>query len=100
MGERHDGFRVRRSEAQPELVSALDLFERFRRGEDGAIDLLLERSLPPLKRWARGRLPAWALAAADSQELVQSAVMRTLPRLKNVEIRHPGALQAYLRQAI
>ena len=60
----------------------------------------MERSLPPLRRWARGRLPVWARSLADTQDLVQNAVIRSLPHLKHFEVRHPGALQAYLRQVI
>jgi len=82
------------------LTSTLELLERFKQGDDEAMDLLVERSLPPLKRWARGRLPHWARGTADTQDLVQDAVVRALPRLKAFEARHPGALQAYLRQAI
>jgi RNA polymerase sigma factor (sigma-70 family) len=82
------------------LTSTLDLLERFKQGDDQAVSLLVERSLPPLKRWARGRLPQWARGTADTQDLVQDAVIRALPRLKSFEARHPGALQAYLRQAI
>jgi RNA polymerase sigma-70 factor (ECF subfamily) len=82
------------------LTSTLELLERFKQGDDEAVNLLVERSLPPLKRWARGRLPQWARGTADTQDLVQDAVVRALPRLKLFEARHPGALQAYLRQAI
>jgi len=82
------------------LTSTLELLERFKQGDDEAVNLLIERSLPPLKRWARGRLPHWARGTADTQDLVQDAVVRALPRLKAFEARHPGALQAYLRQAI
>ena len=82
------------------LTSTIDLLERFKKGDDKAVDLLVERSLPPLKRWARGRLPQWARGVAETQDLVQDAVIRALPRLKTFEARHPGALQAYLRQAI
>lgn len=82
------------------LTSTIDLLERFKQGDEQAVGLLVERSLPPLKRWARGRLPQWARATADTQDLVQDAVIRALPRLKSFEARHPGALQAYLRQAI
>lgn len=82
------------------LTSTLELLERFKQGDDEAINLLVERSLPPLKRWARGRLPHWARGTADTQDLVQDAVTRALPRLRAFEARHPGALQAYLRQAI
>ena len=82
------------------LTSTVELLERFKQGDDEAVSLLVERSLPPLKRWARGRLPRWARENADTQDLVQDAVVRALPRLKSFEARHPGALQAYLRQAI
>jgi RNA polymerase sigma-70 factor, ECF subfamily len=82
------------------LTSTIDLLERFKQGDDGAVSLLVERSLPPLKRWARGRLPRWARGIDDTQDLVQDAIVRALPRLKTFEARHPGALQAYLRQAI
>lgn len=82
------------------LTSTIDLLERFKQGDDKAVSLLVERSLPPLKRWARGRLPQWARGIDDTQDLVQDAIVRALPRLKTFEARHPGALQAYLRQAI
>ena len=83
-----------------QLTSTIDLLERFKRGDDEAVATLVARSLPPLRRWARGRLPAWARSLADTQDLVQNAVIRSLPHLKEFEARHPGALQAYLRQAI
>jgi RNA polymerase sigma-70 factor (ECF subfamily) len=82
------------------MISTIDLLERFRGGDDGAVDQLVERSLPPLKRWARGRLPTWARSLADTQDLVQDAIIRAMPHLKTFEARHAGALQAYLRQAI
>ena len=58
------------------------------------------RHLTPLKRWARGRLPHWARDAEDTDDLVQDALLQTFKRLDAVEIRGPGALQAYLRQAV
>lgn len=83
-----------------DLTSTIDLLDRFKRGDEGAVGLLVERSLPPLRRWARGRLPMWARGLADTQDLVQDAVIRALPHLKHFEAKHAGALQAYLRQAI
>jgi RNA polymerase sigma-70 factor (ECF subfamily) len=82
------------------MTSTIDLLERFKHGDEEAIGLLVERSIPPLKRWARGRLPQWARSLAETQDLVQNAVVRALPHLKTFEARHPGALQAYLRQAV
>ena len=90
------------NEPQPPtaLTSTIDLLERFKQGDEVAVNLLVERSLPPLKRWARGRLPQWARGIEETQDLVQNAVIRALPKLKTFEAKHPGALQAYLRQAI
>jgi RNA polymerase sigma-70 factor (ECF subfamily) len=82
------------------LTNTIDLLERFKNGDEQAVAQLLQRSVPPLKRWARGRLPQWARSIEDTQDLVQDAVIRALPKLKNFEVRHPGALQAYLRQSI
>jgi RNA polymerase sigma factor (sigma-70 family) len=83
-----------------DLLSTLDLLERFKSGDQQAVALLVERSIPPLRRWARGRLPGWARGIAETQDLVQTALMRALPRLREFQARHPGALQAYLRQAV
>ncbi len=82
------------------LTSTVTLLQRFKQGDQEALTLLLERSLPPLRRWARGRLPQWARQIEETQDLVQSAVIRAMPRLQGFEARHPGALQAYLRQAV
>lgn len=83
-----------------DLTSTLELLDRFKQGDNEAVGLLVERSLPPLRRWARGRLPVWARGLAETQDLIQDAVIRAIPHFKNFEARHPGALQAYLRQAI
>jgi RNA polymerase sigma-70 factor (ECF subfamily) len=100
MTESRDDLSTHKPQSPLGLTSTIDLLDRFKQGDDDAVGLLVERSLPPLKRWARGRLPQWARGLAETQDLVQDAVMRALPRLKTFEARHPGALQAYLRQAI
>ena len=88
------------TEGTSDLTSTIELLDRYKHGDDEAVNLLVERSLPPLKRWARGRLPDWARSLAETQDLVQDAVIRAITHLKHFEARHPGALQAYLRQAI
>src|SRR5262245_59821821 len=80
--------------------STLTLLERARAGDQAAIDALFERCVPPLLRWARGRLPRWARDLADTQDVVQDAVLQTFKQLKTFEARGEGALQAYLRQAV
>jgi RNA polymerase sigma-70 factor, ECF subfamily len=81
-------------------LSTVDLLERFKQGDEEAVDQLVERSIPPLRRWARGRLPQWARSLEETQDVVQHAVLCALPRLKTFTARHPGALQAYLRRAV
>jgi RNA polymerase sigma factor (sigma-70 family) len=82
------------------MTNTIELLERFKKGDEEAVSILVERSIPPLKRWARGRLPLWARSLAETQDLVQNAVLRALPHLKSFEAKNPGALQAYLRQAV
>jgi RNA polymerase sigma-70 factor (ECF subfamily) len=100
MADRHDGSEPRQTQSLPDLMTTIELLDRYKGGDDAAMSLLLERSLPPLRRWARGRLPQWARSTAETNDLIQNAVIRALPHLKSFEVRHPGALQAYLRQAI
>ena len=82
------------------LENTISLLARAKEGDAGALDEIVKRSLPPLRRWARGRLPQWARGLDDTQDLVQDAVLRTLPRLQTFQAAHPGALQAFLRQAV
>ena len=65
-----------------------------------ALEALLERCLPGLKRWAHGRLPAYARGTLDTSDLVQEAAMHVLARLDKFEARHVGAMQAYLRMSV
>jgi RNA polymerase sigma-70 factor (ECF subfamily) len=82
------------------LTDTVDLLARARAGDRRSAEALFERCLPPLRRWARGRLPQYARELADTHDLVQDTVMHTLHRLDAFEARGPGALLAYLRQAI
>jgi RNA polymerase sigma-70 factor (ECF subfamily) len=78
----------------------LDLLERAKAGDSMALDALIGRYLPRLRRWAKGRLPGWARDLADTQDLVQETVTQAFKRIDQFEPRGEGALQAYLRQAL
>lgn len=80
--------------------TTVELLARARQGDHAAIERLFARHLGPLQRFARGRLPAWARDMTDTDDLVQEALLQTFKRLEAFESRHPGALQAYLRQAV
>jgi RNA polymerase sigma factor (sigma-70 family) len=77
-----------------------DLLDRYRAGDPKALDQLFERLLPSLRRWARGRIPPFARAEQDTADIVQDTVLRALRNLDRFELRHEGALQAYLRSAV
>ena len=85
---------------QPAWPSTLTLLTRARGGDSSALDELFGRYMPSLRRWARGRLPAWARDLADTQDLVQDTLFETFKHVEGFEHRGHGALQAYLRQSI
>ena len=87
------------SEGAGDLTSTIELLDRFKQGDErrsacwssvpSAAEAVGERTASPV-----------CAGLADTQDLVQDAVIRAFPQLKTFEARHPGALQAYLRQAI
>lgn len=45
-------------------------------------------------------MPQWARDVADTQDLVQEAVVHAFRKIEGFEHRGEGALRAYLRQAV
>lgn len=88
------------AERPSEPESTLHLIERARSGDQDAVNRLFARHAGPLRRWAAGRLPKWARDLSDTDDLVQETLLRTFQRIGAFEVRGPGALQAYLRQAV
>jgi len=88
------------ADTRPDGEASFELLALVRAGNDEALDRLLSRHLPRLRRWATGRLPGWARDRGDTDDLVQETVVQTLKRLGTFEPTREGALQAYLRQAV
>ena len=87
----------------PALLSdepTIELVIKAREGDRMAVEALLQRSIPSLRRFAHGRLPAAARGSLDTGDLVQETVLHVLRRLDTFEPRHVGAMQAYLRQSV
>jgi RNA polymerase sigma-70 factor, ECF subfamily len=80
--------------------SSLTLLARARSGDAEALDQLLQRYLPRLRRWASGRLPQTARNLLDTEDIVQETAIKAVRNLGRIEIRDDGALQAYLRRAL
>ena len=87
-------------ELNPAAESSLDLLDRARAGDESALNTLMARHLPRLRRWATGRLPRWVRDVTDTDDLVQDTLLRTFKRIDRFEARGEGALQAYLRQGV
>jgi RNA polymerase sigma factor (sigma-70 family) len=82
------------------LESSVELIRRAQKGDDDALNRLLARYLPRLRRWASGRLPRHARELGDTNDVVQDAVIATLRNLRRFEVRGEGALQGYLRLSV
>ena len=80
--------------------TSLALLRRAQEGDASALDELLARYLPRMRRWARGRLQPGVRGALDTDDLVQDALLRTLRHWGDFEPKHEAALEAYLRQAV
>jgi RNA polymerase sigma-70 factor (ECF subfamily) len=89
---------AREEPLRPEAT--IELLDRVKRGDDAALEVLLGRCIPALRRWAHGRLPLSSRGMLETADLVQDTVLAAMRRLGVFEARHQGALQAYLRQAV
>jgi RNA polymerase sigma factor (sigma-70 family) len=86
--------------APPDPASTVELVLLAKQGNQSALDTLFARHAAPLRRWASGRLPRWARDLADTEDLVQEALLQTFKRIDDFEARGAGCLHAYLRQAV
>jgi RNA polymerase sigma-70 factor, ECF subfamily len=80
--------------------TTIELLTRAKAGDALALERIVARCLPALRRWAHGRLPSYVRDIQDTSDLVQDTVLAALKRIDHFEARHEGALQAYLRQAL
>jgi RNA polymerase sigma-70 factor (ECF subfamily) len=71
-----------------------------REGDDEALEALLARLLPRLRRWAHGRLPQSERGLLETGDVVQMVAAKAVRRFAAIEIEHSAALGYYLRQAI
>jgi RNA polymerase sigma-70 factor (ECF subfamily) len=80
--------------------STLIVLSQAQQGNKSAVRILIERALPPVRRWAHGRIPAAGRQEADTEDVLQDAVLRTLKRAPQFQYRTVDALQRYLRVSV
>ena len=88
------------SDADTSVTTSNHLLRLAQQGDAGALNELLARYAPRLRRWAAGRLPRWARDVADTNDLVQESLLRTFRKIETIDAERTGSLQAYLRQAV
>ena len=76
------------------------LLQLARRGNPSAVEELFKRYRSWLRRWARGRMPAWVRDGIDTSDLVHDALCRTFVRLESFRSNRTAALRAYLQRAV
>ena len=81
----------------PEVT--IHLLMLARSGDRAALERLLERCLPPLRRFAHGRLP-YPRGMNDTADVVQDVVIAAIGRIDSFEARYQGSLLDYLRRAV
>lgn len=88
------------SSAPPSSHASDDLFARAKLGDTSALGQLIARYMPRLHRWAHGRLHRAARSTVDTSDVVQDALLRSLPRVGRIDVSTERALAAYLREAV
>jgi RNA polymerase sigma-70 factor (ECF subfamily) len=84
----------------PSPEETMALLRRVRAGDDEALDALLSRLLPRLRRIAHGRLPRAARGLLETGDIVQIVAARCVRHLATIDVPHAAALGYYMRQAI
>jgi len=84
----------------PDCDSTLDVLAKARTGDGEAARVLIERTVGPLRTWARGKLPYYARGGANTEDVVQDAVVKALARVEHFEHRSVDGMQAYLRESV
>jgi RNA polymerase sigma factor (sigma-70 family) len=80
--------------------TTLALLERARNGDRHALNALIARHVPRLRRWARGRLPVAVRDLADTDDLVQDTLVNAVRHIGTFTPRGDAAFDIYLRQAL
>src|SRR5947207_62997 len=79
--------------------SSFGLVQRVKAGDASALNRLILRYLPRLRRWTRRRLPPWARDLAETEDLVQETLLNAVRNLPAFEMRHDLSLQGYMKRA-
>jgi RNA polymerase sigma-70 factor (ECF subfamily) len=81
-------------------LSSFGLVRRVKAGDSAALERLILRYFPRLRRWARRRLPPWARDVAETEDLVQETLFNAVRNLGTFEMHAEHSLRAYMKKAL
>ena len=90
----------RDADVPPSPQETTVLLYRIRSGDDAALNALLVKILPRLRRWAHGRLPNAARGMLDTGDIVQTVATKALKQLARLDVEQHGSVGFYMRQAV
>jgi len=82
------------------LQDTVTLLANIRSGDAHSRELLCEKFIPILNRWAHGRLPAYARNLLETSDLVQVTLVKAMAHIDRFEATREGAFLAYMRQIL
>jgi RNA polymerase sigma-70 factor (ECF subfamily) len=68
--------------------------------DKSGVEAMVQECLPSMRRWAHRRLPSAARGCLDTCDLVQEVALRMLSKREVFDVRHPFAVQGYIRSAL
>ena len=83
-----------------QIESTATLLGKVKNGDDEARNRLCALYLPMLQRWAHGRLPGYVRDVAETDDMVQSTLIKALQKVDDFQSQHEGAFLAYLRTTL
>jgi RNA polymerase sigma-70 factor, ECF subfamily len=88
------------SDSSSPLEASIELLRRAQEGDSAALEALLTRYRPRLKRWAHRRLPPWARGLSDTDDLIQDTLVKAIRNLRDFVAVGDRGFQNYLRSAV
>jgi len=73
---------------------------RGSRSDQARVEAMVVECMPSVRRWAHGRLPPAARGSLDTCDLVQEVARRMLSKRGAFDVRHPFAVEGYMRRAL
>lgn len=95
-------MQIRRDMQEPDdsQESTRSLVQRGRGGDHSAWETVFARITSRLRSWAHRRMPRATRGQDQTRDVVQDATLGVWRHVDRLDLRNPGDLEAYLREAV